>query len=449
MTVQTRPTTPPAAADLAALVQPGRVHRSVYADPAIFELEMERIFGRAWLYACHDSQLPKAGSFVTATLGRQPVILARGRDGTVRGMFNRCTHRGAKLCTDDCGTVKRFVCCYHGWAFDPDGTLAEVPIPDGYRQVAYPPADGSLDLVRVPRVAQYRGFWFASLAADGPSLEEFLGPMTTSLDDMVDRSPSGTIEVAGGFSKHVYHGNWKLVLENHNDTLHPRFVHASSVAAARDQSDAVPTDGAGAVQIRQMRQNGAPSQIWEDLGIWGSDWGHAFMGDYHTDKAAVALADDDPVQVAYRGALAARVGEARAAEILAVSRFNTVVYPNLSFMSRFRQLRVVVPVAVDRTVLITHTFRMPGAPEAMFRESVAFANVVNGVGSLVLTDDLETYERVQRGLDSRGGEWVDIARGLGADQRDPTGMLRGATGTSEVHMRNQFAAWVRYMTEHA
>jgi phenylpropionate dioxygenase-like ring-hydroxylating dioxygenase large terminal subunit len=444
----TRPA-PQALPDIAGMVQPGRVHRAAYADPAIFELELDRIFGRAWLYVCHDSQLPKPGSYVTAMLGREPVIIARGRDGEVRGLFNRCTHRGAKLCTDECGTVKRFVCCYHGWAFEPDGRLAEVPLPEGYRSAAYPPADGSLDLVRVPRVAQYRGFWFASLAAEGPSLESFLGPMTTSLDDMVDRSPSGMLEVAGGFSKHVYHGNWKLVLENHNDTLHPRFVHASSVAAARDQSDTVPTDGAGAVQLRQMRQNGAPAQVWEDLGIWTSDWGHSFMGDYHTDKAAVAMADDDPVQVEYRRALAARVGEARAAEILSVSRFNTVVYPNLSFMSRFRQLRIVVPVAVDRTVLITHTFRMGGAPERMFHDSIAFANVVNGVGSLVLTDDLETYGRVQRGLESQGGEWVDTARGMGGDQPDPTGMLRGATGTSEVHMRNQFAAWTRYMTESA
>ncbi|MCS6930979.1 MAG: Rieske 2Fe-2S domain-containing protein [Acetobacteraceae bacterium] len=129
MTVQSRISPP--ARDPAALVQPGRIHRAAYTDPAVFELEMERIFGRAWLYVCHDSQLPKPGSFLTATLARQPVIFARGRDGAVRGLFNRCTHRGALLCTDECGTVKRFVCCYHGWAFDPDGRLAEVPLPEG------------------------------------------------------------------------------------------------------------------------------------------------------------------------------------------------------------------------------------------------------------------------------------------------------------------------------
>jgi phenylpropionate dioxygenase-like ring-hydroxylating dioxygenase large terminal subunit len=145
-----------------------------------------------------------------------------------------------------------------------------VPLPEGYGGM--PGADGSLDLVRVPRVAKHRGFIFASLAKEGPSLADWLGPIASSFDDMVHRAPGGLLEVAGGVSRHAYDGNWKLVIENHNDTLHPRFVHASSVAAARDQSDAAHSDGAGEVQIKQMRQNGAPAHVWESLGIWTTEW---------------------------------------------------------------------------------------------------------------------------------------------------------------------------------
>jgi len=401
------------------------------------------VFGRAWLYVAHESQLAKPGSYVTAQMGLQPVIVARHRDGAIHAMFNRCTHRGAKLCMDHAGTVKRFVCCYHGWAFDTDGRLAEVPLPDGY-QGGHGLGDPALNLARVPRVESYRGFIFASLAEHGPSLTDFLGFMASSLDDMVDRAPGGVIEVAGGVSRHSYNGNWKLVIENHNDTLHPRFVHASSVAAARDQDDGVHSDGSGAIQLRQMRQNGAPAQVWENLGIWTSDHGHAFMGDYHSDKTLLSQSED-PVQTAYREALEASLGVERASEVMSVSRFNTVLYPNLSFMSRFRQLRVVQPVSVDKTVVVTYTFRMPGAPREMFQDGIAFANVVNGCGSLVLTDDLETYERVQDGLLSQGGEWVDFSRGLGRDEHDEHGTLRGSTGTSEIHLRNQFAAWAGYM----
>jgi len=427
------------------IVQEGRVHRAAYVDPAIFELEMERIFGRSWLYLCHESQVAEPGRFFTTQMGQQPVIVARARDGVLHVLFNRCTHRGAKLATDECGAAKRFVCCYHGWAFDLDGKLAEVPLPEGYGAAQYPPADGSLDLTRVPRVENYRGFIFASLAPEGVSLTEFLGPVATSLDDMVDRAPGGLLEVAGGTSRHAYDGNWKLVVENHNDTLHPRFVHASSTAAARDQKDHVHSDGAGEVQIKQMRQNGAPAHVWEGLGIWSSAWGHSFMGDYHTDANMAARPEEDPVQKAYRAALEDTHGAARTEEIMGVQRFNTIIYPNLSFMSRFRQLRVVQPISVNRTVVITYTFRMPGAPAQMFRDSINFANVVNGVGSLVLTDDLETYARVQHGLESQGGDWVDVRRGLGGDVSEANGTLRGQTGTSEIHLRAQFAAWRRWM----
>ena len=432
--------------DPGAIVQEGRVHRAAYVDPAIFELEMDRIFGRAWLYLCHESQVATPGRFFSTQMGREPVIVARGRDGVIRVMFNRCTHRGAKLTMDETGQAKRFVCCYHGWAFELDGKLAEVPLPEGYGAGAYPPADGSLDLVRVPRVESYRGFVFASLAPEGPSLAEFLGPVTSSFDDMVDRAPGGVLEVAGGVSRHAYDGNWKLVIENHNDTLHPRFVHASSVAAARDQKDTVHSDGAGEVQIKQMRQNGAPAAVWESLGIWASDAGHSFMGDYHTDAHMAARPAEDPVQMAYRAALEETHGVERTEEILSIQRFNTVLYPNLSFMSRFRQLRVVQPVSVNRTVVTTYTFRMPLAPPEMFRDSIAFANVVNGVGSLVLTDDLETYARVQDGLASQGGDWIDVKRGMGGDASEANGTLRGQTGTSEIHLRAQFAAWRRWMT---
>jgi hypothetical protein len=62
--------------EVAKLIEPGRVHRRVYTDPDVFELEMERIFGRAWLFVGHESQVPNPGDFITTDLGRQPVIIA-------------------------------------------------------------------------------------------------------------------------------------------------------------------------------------------------------------------------------------------------------------------------------------------------------------------------------------------------------------------------------------
>jgi phenylpropionate dioxygenase-like ring-hydroxylating dioxygenase large terminal subunit len=116
-------------------------------------------------------------------------------------------------------------------------------------------------------------------------------------------------------------------------------------------------------------------------------------------------------------------------------------------MSQFRQRRISHPIAVDRSVVYTYSFRMKDAPAQMFRDTVAFANVVNGTGSWVLTDDLEVYERLQRGLSSGEVDWVYIGRGHGRDVEEPNGVRRGATGTSEIFMRGQFAAWLRYLSQ--
>ena len=243
----------------------------------------------------------------------------------------------------------------------------------------------------------YRGFVFASEAEDGPSLEDFLGYMTTSLDDMIDRAPGGEIEVAGGVFKHAYDGNWKIYLENLCDAAHPIFTHRSSIDAAQQQSDEVYSDGSGEIAIRQMRQNGAPYSFWEtQVGIWTYPNGHSYLGDYHDDAKLVA-ALKDPVFRDYIAALEKSKGKDETRRILEVRRWNSNVYPNLSFMSQFQQLRVVHPISVNRTVVYTYNFRLKGAPEQMFRNTISFANIVNGTGSLVLTDDLEIYNRIRHG----------------------------------------------------
>ncbi len=431
--------------DLRDLVRPGRVHRRLYTDPEIFEREIERIFGRAWIYVGHDSQVPESGDFYATRIGRQPVVMVRHEDGTVHVLHNRCAHRGARVVGVERGNADAFVCCYHGWTYDTDGRIKSVPLNHGYPGHFEATGD-RLGMAALARVESYRGFVFASMAAEGPGLTEFLGHMTTSFDDMIDRAPDGSLVVAGGVHKHAYDGNWKLYLENLCDAAHPIFVHRSSIEAARAQDDRANTDGAGEIAIRQMRQNGAPYEFWEkEVGIWTYPNGHSYLGDYHDDERLVAVRRD-PVFAEYVASLERKQGVDRAREILEIGRWNSNIYPNCSFMSQFRQLRVVHPVAVDRTEIHTFCFRMAGAPDSMFQDTIRFANIVNGAGSPVLTDDLETYGRIGAGLRSEGLDWLEIGRGYTSDEPDEHGGLRGLNSTSEVFIRNMFTAWLDLMT---
>ena len=434
----------PTREEIAGLIRPGRVHRRIYADPAIFEIELERIFGRAWIYVGHESQVKAPGDFLRTRIGRRPMVMVRHDDGGIRVIHNQCAHRGAMVVAKDSGNAERFECCYHGWTYATDGKLIHVPLRHGY-PAHFDPDDPGTAMVAVPRVDSYRGFVFASLAADGPPLVDFLGYMTTSFDDMVDRSPDNEIEVAGGVFRHAYDGNWKLYLENLCDAAHPIFVHRSSIDAAKAQDDTVHTTGAGEIAVRQMRQNGAPHEFWrEQVGIWTYPGGHAFLGDYHDDEKLVATSGD-PAFAEYFAALEAKKGAEETRRIMEVTRWNSNVWPNLSFMSQFRQLRVVHPVAVDRTEVHTYAFRLKGAPRSMFEDTIAFANVTNGTGSPVLTDDLETYGRIGAGVTSEGAEWIQVGRGYETDRPDGRGGVEGVDSTSEVYIRNMYDAWLDHM----
>ncbi|MCW2918926.1 MAG: putative dioxygenase hydroxylase component alpha subunit, partial [Actinomycetia bacterium] len=159
------------------LVRPDRVRREVYTDPGVFELEMESIFRRGWVYVAHESEVPEPGDYVTRRIGREPVIVTRGGDGEVRVLANRCAHRGNRLCNAERGNSTTFRCPYHGWTFKNDGTLVGIPMRTGY-SADFLAKRGEYGLAPAARTDGYRGFVFASMSPDGISLPEHLGRAT-------------------------------------------------------------------------------------------------------------------------------------------------------------------------------------------------------------------------------------------------------------------------------
>ena len=350
-----------------------------------------------------------------------------------------------RVCIADSGSGRRLVCPYHGWAFQHDGSLAGVPAPRGYAKSA-DLTDPAYALRRAPRVESYRGFIFASMAADGPGLVEYLGEIADAIDNIADRAPDGEVEIAGGVIRQEFAGNWKMHMENACDLVHPGYVHESSVDAAQDfLRDSGPADQAQQA-IQMFNGNGISLNQWDQLGVYGFENGHCYMdGFYRGGMIDPSL--EDPVFQKYRALMVERHGEARTAEILGRDTFNNLIYPNVSINTRFQQMRVIHPVAVDRTHLYSYSFRLKGAPEELFQISVRFVSTANSPSSPVASDDLAVFEACQAALSGEGGpEWLDFSRRYGEE-----GVFRetGATdvGTSELPMRTQLGAWRKYMTE--
>jgi phenylpropionate dioxygenase-like ring-hydroxylating dioxygenase large terminal subunit len=195
-----------------------------YTDPEFYALEQRLLFGRSWLYACHDSQLPEVGSYRLCDIVGRSVLLARGDDGEVRAFFNACRHRGAPVVREECGTARMLVCQYHSWGYDLAGNLVRVPEERDF--VGLCTADRALPPVRCE---QWGGWWFVNLDADAPPLLETLDPLPRLLAD-VAASPLRVIS-----EQHVdLDCNWKIVAEAFLEVYHARTVHPTTVAPTVD-----------------------------------------------------------------------------------------------------------------------------------------------------------------------------------------------------------------------
>ena len=101
----------------------GALDRSIFVDEAVYQEELEKIFGRAWLMIGHESLVPNTNDFFHTYMGEDPVILTRDNNGELHAMLNMCRHRGNRVIRADDGNANNFMCTYHGWTYSSDGSL--------------------------------------------------------------------------------------------------------------------------------------------------------------------------------------------------------------------------------------------------------------------------------------------------------------------------------------
>ena len=424
---------------ISALVRDAEVHRDVYTDPEVFDLEMEHLFGNTWVYVGHASQVPDVADFFTTTIGIKPMVMVRHSDGSIRVLHNRCPHKGTRVANEMCGNAGRFFRCpYHAWSFRTDGSIAAIPLPQGYENTNFKETTAAQGMAPVRNVRVYRDFVFARLSETGIGFEEYFGDSLSSLDNMINRSPVGKLEVAGGVLRYFHRCNWKMLVENLTDTCHPMVAHESSAGTAVEVWKRQPPGTPKHPAVEIYAPFVAPYQFFESMGIrvWPNGHGHTGVShSIHSDYSAVP---------GYFDQMIAAYGEERAKQILDTNRHNTVYFPNMTMKGPIQALRIFKPVAADKTMVESWTFRLVGAPDKLLERTILYSRLINAPTSPVGHDDLEMYERAQDSLHSDANPWVNMQRLYDpAEAEQPTAVTNG---TTEWQMRNQFRAWRHFMT---
>ncbi|MPZ14915.1 MAG: Rieske 2Fe-2S domain-containing protein [Chloroflexi bacterium] len=410
--------------DIDSLVREDQVHRLVYVDPNIFDLEMERIFPRTWVFIGHESEVRQPGDFKTTSMGRIPVILVRDRRGSLHVLINRCCHRGAVICREETGNAEAFRCPYHGWTYDERGELQAIP---GRPYYASDFDLREFGLARASRVESYRGFVFASLSPIGDSLSAHLGLAKDYLDLAIEESPDSEIDVHSGVQRYEFPANWKFQVENWTDHSHAQVVHESAFGIRQRRGQMYPSE------------RGGPERAPEIYGASGSWHGVAHLGrGMNVERTRSGPIGADP---GYLERLAAHVGWERAHDLLSAD-VQLVIFPNFFIQPRRHHFRTLRPIAVDRTEVHAYPYTLKGASDEVNRKLIADVAWWASAAGFGQPDDLECFARCQEGLQAPYPEWMLFLCGIDREELLPNGELRGV-GENELTMRGIHREWKR------
>lgn len=178
----------------------------------------------------------------------------------------------------------------------------------------------------------------------------------------------------------------------------------------------------------------------DELGVSAYPRGHSFIGGLPRPPRAGAVMDE------YRALLEQRHGPEKTAAILGVDRHINVIYPSLLTQGTWGYVKVIQPLAVDRTQTVVLALKLKGAPPELFHATIRALNNSNSPANFILPDDLDTDQRTQAVLNSADDFWIDFSRGAGGEQPAAHGG-RAGRGTHELSMRNAYQAWAEYLCE--
>jgi phenylpropionate dioxygenase-like ring-hydroxylating dioxygenase large terminal subunit len=276
-----------------------------YSDPEIFRRDIDRIHLRHWLCVGHESRIANKGDWFRFDVAEESILLARGRDGEIRGLVNVCRHRGSRVCYEQSGNARMLVCPYHAWTYDLDGKLRSTR----YMGSNFDTSEYALARVHT-RILE--GLIFVCLAEDPPGLDD----AEQMLHASVGRYGWANARVAHRATYSV-DANWKLATENYQECYHctPAHPEFSRLHATEKPDDEV-ADLRAAAAERALAMGievpevlhwpyGAPGQEMADSSydaiyqgsVTGSEGGQPvapLMGDFTEYDGGFCYADVGP-----------------------------------------------------------------------------------------------------------------------------------------------------------
>jgi 3-phenylpropionate/trans-cinnamate dioxygenase alpha subunit len=405
----------------------GLISPEIFISKEIYQLELEKLFSRTWLFLAHDSMIPNPGDFFSTYMGPDPVIVARQKDGSVKAFLNVCRHRGMKVCRAEDGNTNAFMCTYHGWTYDGSGALVSVP---NFEDAYYGELDMSKwGLVQVPQVQNYKGLIFGNFDETAPPLIEYLGDMAWYMDGWLDRSAAG-IEVVPNVVKWTIRGNWKVAAEQFaGDGYHAQVTHSSSLGQTPNREQILKRPQRHQFGSRLGHGQPIGQTIGESIGPSRFEWSPA-VSDYNEARRTEMLE---------------RLGPERPLGA------NFTVFPNFSGLGSAQNFRVWQPKGPNHFEIWSFTFVDKNAPEEIKIAQQRGAVHTEGAAGMVEIDDGENWnlmgEILETSPQARKYIW-NYQMGLGHERTDHP-IYRGTVGPhgfNEVPQRAFYRRYLEFLT---
>lgn len=379
-------------------VEAGTQSRRIFWDRDVYELELERVFGRCWLFLAHESQIPNANDYVTTKMAEDEVLVWRQADGSTKAFLNLCRHRGTKLCLAEAGTAGALSCMYHGWQYDASGKLTTIPLEKPLYGDNFDKS--KLGLRSVPRVESYRGFVFGCMDPDAPSLEAYLGDDKWYMDVWAD--VPGGIELLGPPGRSIIRSNWKLPTEGFvGDVYHLGMTHGSILKAI----------GGPVVDFGP----GAGMQTTTRYGH-----GHAIQFG-HQNSLLHQIAPQLAKVMQVRKPEDLPPGKSANYGKLYTSFWDGSIFPNCSYLIGLNVFKVWHPIGPDKIEIVTWVIadkRMSDEEKHLMKVA---AHRTFGTAGTLEGDDMDNFEfcvRPNQGYFTRQGE-LNAQMGMGRARIDP------------------------------